>query len=437
MVLKLLMVAAAMAVLGWAAPASAHGTVENADIPLAQTIAGTELTVVIRRSWEVPGPLRVDVIAYQPVRDLAVDLRLRSTVDGHATASGVRLERGRAGTYPATLRVAGTGAHELELRAAGEVSVLPFRVLGPRAAGWETVMYGGFGATGVLLAAALVAAAGARMAVATGCGGGALVALAVASTVASLSAALPPATPDGAPPPAAGAADPGRPYAQLAVSTTPPRPAVGDEFTLHLDLSDGSTGQPVDDLAAHHAALAHLVVTSADATFFRHVHPNRTAAGRLAVRLRATVPGRHLVHAEIERADSGGQALAGGFEVAGRAAADGPPAPAAARVALPPEPVPGRPVPIEVDAGAADLQPWLGMAGHLIVRDAAGGFLGHVHEQGGMAAGDGTVAGAGPRLRFAFSFPRPGRYFGWVQFVRDFTVVTVPFTVHIGAERAR
>lgn len=94
--------------------------------------------------------------------------------------------------------------------------------------------------------------------------------------------------------------------------------------------------------------------------------------------------------------------------------------------------LPGRPVTVEVDTGAEGLQPWLGMAGHLITRDAAGTFLGHVHEQTAMrSTSDGTVAAHGPRLRFTVSFPRPGRYFAWVRYLRDFQLVTVPYLVEV------
>ena len=88
-----------------------------------------------------------------------------------------------------------------------------------------------------------------------------------------------------------------------------PAPASGQEFTLPLDLVDGSTGRPVDDLVSHHEALAHLIVTSEDGRYFRHVHPLRTAPGRLEVKMRADRPGRYLAYAELEREDSGGQLL--------------------------------------------------------------------------------------------------------------------------------
>ncbi|MGH3916106.1 MAG: hypothetical protein ACRDTC_22265, partial [Pseudonocardiaceae bacterium] len=42
-----------------------------------------------------------------------------------------------------------------------------------------------------------------------------------------------------------------------------------------------------------------------------------------------------------------------------------------------------------------------------------------------------TVAHYGPRLRFAFTFPAPGRYLAWVQYARDFEVHTTPLTIDV------
>lgn len=432
----LVAVLVAASVLAWPRSASAHGVGDTTEVRLAQTIAGTELTVVIRQVVRVPGPLRIDVVAYHPVRDLTIAVRVGQESDT------VRLLPGRAGSHPLVLGVDEVGPHELRLHAGGELSVLPFRVLVPRAAPWERLVHGGFAGAAALLLGALLAAATARRAPAVLLGGGAGAAMVMALTVALLSARFPPAQPDGALPTAPGGPL-GRPYVQARIATTPATPVVGGRFTVRLDLVDGSTGRPVDDLVLHHAALAHLVVTSPDGEFFRHVHPTRTVAGRLAVGLTVDRPGRYLVSAEVERVESGGQLVSGEFTVTG------PPLPRQLRDEAVPatvrlgSPVAGRPTTIELDAGRDDLQRWLGMAGHLIVRDEEGGFLGHVHEAGSMATDPGrqeadeTVADHGPTLRFTFTFPEPGRYLAWAQYVRDYRIVTVPFVVTVGTEDAR
>ncbi|MEV7629840.1 hypothetical protein [Actinoplanes sp. NPDC089786] len=128
----LLMAVAAVAVGG--APAAAHGPVPGGDTVLAQTIAGMEVTLAVRRVGEVPGPLRVDLIPHTPVRALPIEVTVRSGTSAGATAGSFLFERDVARTYPLMLAVRDQGPHWLELRAGGEFSQLPFRVQVPRAA---------------------------------------------------------------------------------------------------------------------------------------------------------------------------------------------------------------------------------------------------------------------------------------------------------------
>jgi hypothetical protein len=407
-VLIRLVLGVSLALFLLAVPASAHVVSADADLQLAQSFSDAELTVVIRRTPQVPGPLYVDVIAHRPVHDLAIDLAVGDS------AGTVQMERDRPGTYPAVLHIQDTGPHELRLSTVDEFSVLPFTVRVQQPATWELVVYGGFGATGLMLAAAIVAAALSRRATAVAAGSVCAVTAIVAATVAVMSPQL-----------GEERRDPGRPNAQAFVSVTPARPVAGEEFTVRFDLIDGSTGLPADDLAVHHASLAHLVVTSRDGGFFRHVHPLRTAPGRLEARLVADRAGSYLAHAEFERTDAGGQLVSGGFDVSGTDP------PAQARTATWTFPA-GSPVTIEVDTGRTGLQSWLGMAGHLITRDRNGLYLGHAHEQSPMTStSDGTVPAHGPVLRFTTSFPKPGQYFAWVQYAVDFRIVTVPHLIEV------
>ncbi|YCK37182.1 hypothetical protein ACNF49_24940 [Actinomadura sp. ATCC 39365] len=207
--------------------------------------------------------------------------------------------------------------------------MLPFRVLVDRGSAGEFLIYGGLLVAGLLLVGGLLTGALSRRTPAMLLAGGAAAAVTVAAMVVVFEPSLPPPPPDGAAP-AVSAPALGRPFARGRVTTVPARPAAGEEFTLRLDLTDGSTGHPVDDLVLHHEALAHLVVTSEDGAYFRHLHPLRTAPGRLEVRLRADRPGRFLAYAELEREDSGGQLIDGEFRVAGHAVAAPPPVPPAA-----------------------------------------------------------------------------------------------------------
>lgn len=396
--------------LATASPAAAHNVIAGADLRIAQTIAGAELTVVIQGTRRVPGPLRIEVVAYQPVTGLALQVRVRSLADGR-TASGTVRPGGAV-----QLQVNQTGPHELTLRAGGEVALIPFRVLVERAAAWEFLIYGGLFVAGILLIGGLLTGTLSRPSSGRYLVAGAAAAAAVAATIVVLEPQLPTRQPDGAVP-----AEPvsGRPYALGQVRTVPEHPMAGQEFTVRLDLVDGATGRAVDDLAVHHEALAHLVVTSQDGSSFHHVHPLRTAPGRLEARLRADGPGHYLVYAEFERQDSGGQLVSGAFEVGGRAVTAAPPRQLATPRLTPATPAAGRPVSIEVET-AGVVRPWLGMPGHLIVRSLDGGYLGHVH-----------AMDSGSTLRFTFSFPAIGRYLVWAQYAAEDRIVTVPFTVDV------
>ncbi|MFG3441513.1 hypothetical protein ACGF0J_30070 [Nonomuraea sp. NPDC047897] len=412
---------AALLVSAGAAPAAAHNLTAGTDLRIAQTIAGTELTVIVKGTARVPGPLEIGVMAFQPVAELPLNLEVRSVEDGR-TVSGVA----RAARDPryVRLQVERTGPHELRLSAGSEVAVVPFRVLVDRGSGWDFLIYGGLFVAGLLLVGGLLTGALSRRTPAMLLAGGAAAGLTIAALVVVLEPRLPTGPPDGAPPsaePQAGEPQPGgRPFVQGRLETVPEHPSAGEEFTVRVALVDGSTGRPVDDLTVHHEALAHLVVTSEDGRFFRHLHPLRTAPGLLEVRMRADRPGRYLAHAEVEREDSGGQLVTESFDVGGRPAEPETPAPPATPLLRPATPVAGRPTTIELGT-AGPPRPWLGMTGHLIVRSRDGTFLGHVHEMGS----------SGPRLRFTFSFPEPGRYLAWAQYAANDRIVTMPFTVDV------
>ncbi|MEV0821995.1 hypothetical protein [Nonomuraea rubra] len=418
---------AAVLVVALAVPAAAHNVTAGADLRIAQTIAGAEVTVVIKGTSRVPGPLRIGVIAYQPVSGLPVGLEVRSVEDGRAVTGTAQAA---ADPQYVQVRVERTGPHELKLSAGGEVAVVPFRVLVERGSMGDFLIYGGLFLAALLLVGGLLTGATARPGRAMALAAGAAAGVTVAAMVIVFEPRLPPPAPDGAAPSAATPAAGGRPYAQARVETVPARPGAGEEFTLRLDLVDGSTGRPVDDLTVHHEALAHVVVTSEDGRYFRHVHPLRTSPGRLEVRLRADRPGRYLVHAELEREDSGGQLVAAGFEAGSEAGSEAGDETSRADVTevgtdivprlQPAAPVAGRPTTIELDVPAG-VRPWLGMTGHLLVRSQDGAFLGHVHEMGTP----------GSRLRFTFSFPAPGRYLAWVQYATGDRIVTAPFTVDV------
>ncbi|MGI5491464.1 hypothetical protein [Microtetraspora malaysiensis] len=429
--IRVLCLAAAL-VLAMAAPAAAHNVTAGADLRIAQTIAGAEVTVVVKGTTRVPGPLRIGVIAYQPVSGLRIGLEVRS-VEGSHTVTGTA--QAAANPQYTQLQVERTGPHELKLSAGNETAVIPFRVLVARESAGNFLIYGGLFAAALLLVGGLLTGAVARPGKAMALAAGAAAGVTVAAMVIVFEPQMPASPPDGAAPTLTTSTAQGRPYAQVRMGTVPAQPAAGEEFTLRVDLIDGSTGRPVDDLTAHHEALAHVIVTSEDGRYFRHLHPLRTAPGHLEVRLTADRPGRYLAHAEIEREDSGGQLLAADFIVGGTAKASeragmvmesGETGTTDTLRLQPAVPIAGRPTTIELGTPAG-VRTWLGMTGHLLIRSQDGEFFGHVHEMGAP----------GSRVRFTFSFPEPGRYLAWIQYATADRIVTAPFTVNVTASEAQ
>jgi hypothetical protein len=249
---------------------------------------------------------------------------------------------------------------------------------------------------------------------------------------------------------AASAVGDGRPHANMVLATVPPAPIAGQPLSLTLDLSDGSTGLPVDDIVPHHEALLHLVILSADGADFAHVHPARVAPGRYTISFTPAQPGRYTAYAEIQRQDSGTQVITSDFEVGGAAVGAAPPAPPG----LGPREVAGMQVDVSSSvtplkagkqatltfnfsadgAPVQDLQPWLGMAGHLIARRTDGALFSHIHAAEQMPPSDPLLASGtvyGPSIRFAYTFPQPGRYQLWAQFQRAGKIITVPLIVEV------
>jgi hypothetical protein len=423
-------------VLGAATPALADGAQAGADIQVAQTLGERELTVIIRRVDAVPGPVRVDVVTHAGTPAGRLDLRLGSS------AATVPLGA-KPGFYSGTLRVDRPGPAELALDDGTQVATIPFVVPAKVSAPWENAAYGGFVAAGVLLVVALLMALFGRVGPAMVPAGGMIAALAVAITAAVLSASIP------APAPPGTQLDPTvdtvlDPYQQTPIVdySRPPVNLVAsvEAGALRLRLTDGATGRPVDDLLVHDNALIHLIDVSPQGKL-QHLHPIRVAPGDYRAHLTAPEPGIHAVAAELARRGGGVQLLRASVHV--DAGAQTPIDDGKAEIVRAVKPA-GTPSTITARFGAQDLQPWLGMLGHMIVvgpitdSAATAPIWAHVHAMIPITPGlpgkpDESVAAFGPDVTFTYTFPLPGKYMTWVQAERDYAVVTVPTVIDVPA----
>ncbi|GAA3432970.1 hypothetical protein [Kutzneria kofuensis] len=451
-----------------AAPAYADTSSAGGDVHVAQTLGDRELTVTLRRVTGVPGPLHVDLLTHagSPAGTLRLSITGPGTSEGTAVALGAR-----PGSYGGELQVDAAGRWELAIDDGQRVARIPFVVSEQPVSPPEKAVYLGFLVAGGCLLVAIVVATRARR------GwwamipvGGAIAGVAVAITGAVLSTTLPLPPQPGAQVDADGVnttdpyalaqpltSDYSRQPANLSLSPT--SLATQGKSTVTLTLTDGATGRPVDDLMVHDSALMHLIVIGPSGQLW-HLHPIRVAPGVFQFPLTAPVAGHYAVSAELARIGGGVQLVrsATGIDASGPST-DTPQATTDVHVTVP-EFTAGQPGTIDAHVGdAADLQPWLGMLGHMI----AVGPLGpggaqaapvwvHAHSMGGdmtgmaMAAGsmgglmpvngdsapDETVAAYGPDVAFTYTFPLPGDYQAWIQVERNYRVETIPLTIHVG-----
>lgn len=427
------------AVLGAVGPAVADGADEGGDLHVAQSLGDRDLTVIIRRAAEVPGPLHVDVVTH--AGSPAGEVTLTARAAGAPTSSAKVVLGATPGFHAGVVHVDRPGPWELTVDEASIPFVVPARVSSP----WENAAYGGFIAAGVLLFLALLAAVLGRPGLALVPTAGVVAAMAVAATAALLSPSIPPVAAPGT------HLDPTFDNVMNPYERTPvvdfSRPPVNlvprmDGDDLVLAMTDGSSGRPVDDLLVHDNAFVHLVVVSPSGGL-RHLHPIRTAPGEYRARLTDPEQGTHAVAAEIARRGGGVQLLRSSVDVTGSSAVTTGSGDAELVMDVREA---GRPTTVTAKFGERDLQPWLGMLGHMIVvgpvtdGPVTAPIWAHVHSMIPPTPGmpdqpDESVAAYGPDVPFTYSFPLPGRYLVWIQVERDYSVITVPAEIDVPAPK--
>lgn len=452
----------AAALLAFLAPvvAYAHGGHVGPSQTFTQAVGPYELAVTLELPPSAPATLYIDIAPPANIGATTIELRAapRGQSFDNAPATQVQTIAGPQGLYFTQLDVDRIGDWELEVRVDGAggdgVARIPFTIATAPLPAYTLPLLGGLvGLVVLMLTSILLAMIFNRRQQSVPSwanwllGQGMFLCLIVAvifgiqqigATIQSAQAAA------GTAPVSLG-----RPHANAALRTEPTEPLAGQPLTLTLDLSDGSTGLPVEDLTSHHEALMHLVVIDETGAFFAHLHPPRLAPGRFAIAFTPDRPGRYTAYAEISRQDSGSQVLARDFVVGGAGSGSAAPTPAGLGI----HEVGGLQIDITsslmpLKAGrqatltfnlAADgtpannIQPWLGMAGHLLARSADGAVFAHIHAAEPMAPGG--VAGSGvrygPDVRFSYTFPQPGRYQLWAQFKRADTIITVPILLDV------
>ncbi|MBL8799271.1 MAG: hypothetical protein JNM56_35625, partial [Planctomycetia bacterium] len=200
----------------------------------------------------------------------------------------------------------------------------------------------------------------------------------------------------------------------------------------------GPGGTMVKEFETIHEKQVHLIIVREGLDQFAHIHPEIDRSGTITADYTFPLGGKYRLFADHKPAGKGATTATTDVKVAG----DAPSAPELASN------VPGKVIgdglnaEIAVDnakAGggtkiaftlvdptgrpAADLQPYLGAMGHLVIIGADGLEYVHAHP-----AEKKSPAG---QVEFEAHFRKPGIYKGWGQFQRAGVVHTVPFVIRV------
>lgn len=233
-------------------------------------------------------------------------------------------------------------------------------------------------------------------------------------------------------------------------------------------LDDGPADRTTP-LIPDHGKLMHLFVVRSDRTFLAHLHPLRTDSGTFEAALPPLAKGSYLLFADVLQQSGFAQTLVARDTLVSETTrwtptdSDDAMHEASEATALPHRAtletntdtatfVVGREATLvftlrDSVGHVADVEPYLGMAGHAVIVRAGGDVFVHVHPSGtasmgaqqALAMAMSAPAGAmdmahGPlpaSLVFPFVFPKPGAYTIWVQFRYVGEIRTIPFTVTV------
>lgn len=232
----------------------------------------------------------------------------------------------------------------------------------------------------------------------------------------------------------------------------------GKPASLTVSVRDPS-GQPTKQFEKVHELFMHVLAVSRDLSWFSHEHPELQKDGTFKLSLTFPSAGEYVLYCDFAPPAVGQQVVSAPLTVPGQAAA-----PVPLRVdADEPKLVDGYAVAFkatgriqteqeselvfEITKGGkpvADLEPYLGAMGHLVIisQDLKSFVHSHPHEEGEEAEGhergepghDAKPHAAekgGPDVHFHAHFEAPGIYKGWGQFQHGGKVITVPVVFEV------
>jgi hypothetical protein len=234
--------------------------------------------------------------------------------------------------------------------------------------------------------------------------------------------------------------------------TTTPAPAAGQPTTLSFRAVDDK-GVAVTAFDVVHEKKLHLLMASKDLSWFAHEHPELQSDGSFTQAFTFPQGGDYWLYSDFRPTGARGQVVKKPITVTGTAA------PAKALVVddlSKAKSIAGHQVRLQASTLAAgatarldftlvkdgkpvtDLSPYLGAMGHCVILSEDGSEFLHSHPEDGDHAHD-HAAGTGEhahaklpgQVTFHTTFPRPGLYKIWGQFLHGQEMVIADFVVNI------
>jgi plastocyanin len=211
--------------------------------------------------------------------------------------------------------------------------------------------------------------------------------------------------------------------------------------TMTIDIKD-LQGKSIAKFDTFQEKLMHLIIVSDDLSHFDHIHPTYQGNGRFVVQANFPKPGKYSLFSDYKPAGKAEQVSVLSTQIPGKTTP--PPAPSdrlklvvgntQATLQIEPQTVTaGQMVNLNfnlVDTGTnqpiADLQPYLGERGHMVIVRQANTITraNYIHAHAMPDTGDG-------KIQFMTSFPQPGKYKLWGQFSRGGKIVVADFWVSV------
>jgi Cupredoxin-like domain len=212
-------------------------------------------------------------------------------------------------------------------------------------------------------------------------------------------------------------------------------------LTMTIDIKD-LQGKSIAKFDTFQEKLMHLIVVSDDLSHFDHIHPTYQGNGRFVVQANFPKPGKYSLFSDYKPADRAEQVSVLQTQIPGKVTP--PPTPSyklskvigmtQANLQIEPQTVTaGQMVNLNfnlVDTKTkqpiADLQPYLGERGHMVIVRQASQITraNYIHAHAMPDTGDG-------KIQFMTSFPQPGQYKLWGQFSRGGAIVVADFWVNV------